>query len=217
MIENAEMSVCLKCFNSAAAKLKMNTPARRPLLTYDSKTDTLKIFRNIDELKRALKKPESSLPKYGVLTRNVDRLSFDLYSSKSFEWITEKDTENKYIYYEIYLMWRETGKIINIRDSGRMKHIRENQEFLELMKNNKGKEFVLMDEYSVYLLHDLLYDRKNITSQWFSSVEELTDEIYSGKYYSDVRTIFSMTEEFKKHYKNTQKELAARIKINRFG
>jgi hypothetical protein len=74
-----------------------------------------------------------------------------------------------------------------------------------------------MDEYSVYLLHDLLYDRKNITSQWFSSVEELTDEIYSGKYYSDVRTIFSMTEEFKKHYKNTQKELAARIKINRFG
>ena len=209
-----ELSVCVGCFNISIAKLKMNVPVNKHLFAYDEQRDLLRIFQNLDKLKVYAKETGKSL-KYGILRENVERLRFDLYSKESVKWITEKDTEKEHIYCEIFLMWKETGEIVVIKDRGRMKHLRENVQFQELMKNNEGKEFLLMNE-SIYLLHKLLYDRKNITDQWYGSIDELTNEVYSGVFYSEMRkdAELIMTEEFRNHYRNIQKELLSKIRIN---
>jgi len=202
------MSVCGGCYHVAMDTLKINVPTNRPILEYNTQNDSLKIFHNITELKS-----DNKFMKYGILTDDLTDLPFDIYCKKSVNWITEKDTENVNIYCDIWLMWKEDGKIVNIRDYGKLKNIRENTQFNELMKLNKDKQFILMNE-SINLLHKLLYDRKNITRPWFDSVQELNAYAHSAMFYHEMKCELIMTDEFKDYYKNTQKELLSKININ---
>jgi hypothetical protein len=185
----------------------------KPLLTYDQQKDLLKIFQTLDEVKAY--SIGKSL-KYGILREDVKDLRFNLYSKNSIKWITEKDTTKEYIYCETYLLWKETGQVVMIKDYGYMKLLRENVQFQKLMKDNEGKEFLLMNDERIHLLQKLLYDRKSVTNAWYDSVEELISKAHSAEFFRDMdeNTELLMTEEFKTYYKTIQKKLLSRININ---
>lgn len=221
-----KMNVCLDCFNNSKSKLRLSKPCDKPLVIYDQENNSLHFFDKIEKLKKFCKSTTHSL-EYGI-----SEYKFCVLASKSYpvEWRTKNEEEVYNIYCDACLLWKDNGEMIRIKDYGSMKDINENEEYQKIMKNtNDEREFLLINNRDeAYILQKLLYDKKNVVDRWFSSIDELIEEMHSGIYYRNCGyngygdnqdnedDVFIMTEDFKDYYKASQLYLSKLILIDRF-